>query len=297
MSEPYAIGIDLGGTKLKAVAVSASGLVLGHERVETHDDWPRRCMEIIQRSESAHGKTGWIGVAAPGLARADGSGISWMRGRMSEVQDFDFTLHLGRDKRVPVVNDAQAALLGEMWQGAARGANNAVLLTLGTGVGGAMVCDGRLLKGHLGRAGHLGHISLGMDGTRDIVGTPGSLEDAIGECTLQQRSGGRFAITRELVKAHVGGDEQATKVWMRSIKALAVGIVSIVNAVDPEVVILGGGIAQAGGALFDPLAEFMDEFEWRLGGSRVRIVAAQLGDEAGALGAAWNAMNFTGGSD
>ncbi len=156
---------------------------------------------------------------------------------------------------------------------------------LGTGVGGAILADGRLLKGHIGRAGHLGHISLNPDGPPDIVGTPGSLEEMIGNCTLPARSAGQFTSTRQLVDAHLAGDSQATDIWLRSVYHLAVGITSIINAFDPEVFIIGGGIARAGSALFTSLSNFMEQIEWRPLGHRVSILHATLSDHAGALGA------------
>jgi glucokinase len=191
---------------------------------------------------------------------------------------------------VLVLNDAHAALLGEVWKGAAAGYRNVVLLTLGTGVGGAILADGRLLKGHIGRAGHLGHMSLNPDGPPDIVGTPGSLEQMIGNCTLVARSSGRFTSTRELVDAHLAGDSQATDIWLRSLYNLAVGISSIINAFDPEVFILGGGIARAGSALFAPLSGFMEQIEWRPLGHCVSILPATLSDHAGALGAVYHTI-------
>jgi glucokinase len=155
--------------------------------------------------------------------------------------------------------------------------------------------DGHALRGHIGRAGHFGHLSLDPAGPLDIVGTPGSLEDQIGDCTLPWRSGNRFRSTRDLVKAVQAGDRQAGEIWKKSVRALAAGIASLVNALDPEVVILGGGIIQAGPVLFRPLASFLDQFEWRPGGARVRIVRAKLGDRAGAFGAAWRAMQNSSG--
>jgi len=132
---------------------------------------------------------------------------------------------------------------------------------------------------------------VNSDGPPDIVQTPGSLEDSIGDCTIKQRSGGRFESTRELVAAHESGDADATRIWLDSVRQLASGIVSIVNAVDPEFVIVGGGIAQAGPTLFEPLQQFVDKFEWRPLGGSVKIVPATLGEFAGAIGAAYNAMN------
>src|SRR5207249_2187105 len=127
-----------------------------------------------------------------GLPARDGRSIASMPGRLAGLEGLNWQQWLGLAKPVPVFNDAQAALLGEVWLGAAKGAANAVLLTLGTGVGGAAMVDGRVLRGHLGRAGHLGHVALDPDGPGDIVNTPGSLEDAIGEHTLTVRSRGGF---------------------------------------------------------------------------------------------------------
>lgn len=295
MSRPYAIGFDIGASNVKAVAIDPAGDLLSEDQFQTADNqggWIAQIEQHVRRLEATLGAAEWVGAAAPGLAATDGRSIAWMEGRLAAIQDLDWTKQLGRRQVVPVLNDAHAALLGELWLGAARGARDAVLLTLGTGVGGAIVCDGRLLRGHLGRAGHLGHLSLDPDGPRDIVNTPGSLEDAIGDHTIQRRTGGRFGSTESLVAAHLAGNEHATQAWMRSLKHLAAALASIINAVDPEVVILGGGIARAGPVLFDPLARFLGDFEWRPHGHCVRLIPAALGQRAGAIGAARHAMQF-----
>ena len=234
----------------------------------------------------------WIGVVAPGLPARDQRSIVYLPGRLPGLEGLDWRKFFSFKSAVPVLNDAQAALLGEVWLGAARRSRNVILLTLGTGVGGAAQVDGNLLRGHLGRAGHLGHISLNPAGECDIVKTPGSLEDAIGDCTVSARTGGRFASTAELVAASSRGDLHARQVWQESIRALAAAIASFINVLDPQTIIIGGGIAKSGAALFVPLRRQLARFEWRPGGARVRIVPAQLGDRAGAFGAAWNAMNF-----
>jgi glucokinase len=293
---PYGIGIDLGGTNIKMVAVSEAGEVLDRSTCETQADSPvswvetikQRIKEIEETRESAR----WIGLAAPGLAARDSLSIASMPGKLRGLEGLTWTEALQTSHPVPVLNDAHAALLGEAWVGAARGYRDAVLLTLGTGVGGAILADGRLYKGHIGRAGHLGHLSLNPDGRPDIVGTPGSLELTIGNSTLAERSGGQFTSTRELVAAHLTGDSKASEVWLRSVYDLAAGITSIVNALDPEVIIIGGGIAQAGSALFDPLAGFMTSIEWRPQGHSVKIIPAALGDIAGTLGAVYYSMNW-----
>ena len=282
--KPYSIGIDLGGTRIKAAAVTTVGEVLSREGFDTRDNWAAAVKRIIEGIETRLGAAESIGLAAPGLVAPDGQSIGWMRGRLHGLEGLNWTAYLGRNVRV--LNDAHAALLGESWLGAAVDCANVVMLTLGTGVGGAILCDGKLLRGHLGRAGHLGHIALDPDGAPDIVGTRGSLEDAIGEHTVWTRSDGRFASTLELVAAYKAKDPDATSFWLQSVGLLATGIASIINIVDPEVVVLGGGIANAADALFDPLRDMLGRMEWRPYGSAVRVIPAALGEFAGAIGAA-----------
>jgi glucokinase len=289
----YAIGLDIGVTNVKAVGATAAGEILFRESFATQSqsaDWPARVKMNLAELEKRHGEAEVIGVAAPGLAAPDGTCIHWMQGRLAEVQGLNWTDFLGQKNTVQVLNDAQAALLGEVWQGAARGAGNAALLTLGTGVGGALLVDGRLLKGHIGRAGHLGHIGLDVKGPRDITNMPGSLEEKIGNYSLQRRSAGRFNSTHDLVAAHLAGDAEATTIWRDSVEALAIAVASNINVTDPEVIIIGGGIATCGDALFGLLDEYLDRYEWRPHGRRARIVPAMLGEYAGAMGAAWNAL-------
>ena len=125
--------------------------------------------------------------------------IAYLPGRLEGLEGLDWTTFLKAPITIPVLNDAQAALLGEIWRGAALASKNVILLTLGTGVGGAAVVDGELLRGNIGRAGHLGHMSLDPDGPPDITGTPGSLEDAIGNHNIILRSGGRFHSTEVIL--------------------------------------------------------------------------------------------------
>jgi len=297
---PLSIGIDIGGTQIKGALFDVAGgecldrkttLTRDGERLNDVLAWAAGTLEIISQLEEEAGATQLpIGIAAPGLAARDGSRIEFMPGRMEGLAGFDWSAFLQREVRV--LNDAHSALLGEIWKGAARGLRDVVLLTLGTGVGGAVVSDGRLLRGHLGRAGHLGHVSLDPHGARDIANTPGSLEDAIGNVTIAKRSGGRFKTTRELIDASSRGDAHAGEVWSESLRALAAGIASLINCFDPECVLLGGGIAAGSrDLLLKELERWLDQFEWRPGGHCVRLAIAALGEWAGAHGAAWNLAN------
>ena len=328
----YALGIDLGGSSVKAVAVTPEGQRLSDTNVSFDGgeplDWSRLIQRLVQEMESQQGGCAQaIGLSAPGFAAADGRSIAVMPGRLHGLEGLDWTEFLGNAETtqslseplparpgarasrppvaecsaarwadgtpaprvVPVLNDAHAALLGEAWLGAARGFRHVIMLTLGTGVGGAAIVDGKLLRGALGRAGHLGHACLDPDGTPDICGMPGSLETVIGNYNIGARSGGRFATTHALVEAHRAGDASATEVWLKSVRALACAIGSFINILDPEAVIVGGGIARAGAALFEPLEKFVREVEWNVSPAPVKILPAQLGELAGAYGAAWHA--------
>lgn len=290
------IGIDVGGTDIKAATFAPDGTMLKQWTRPTRDAKTEGIPVFAQTVRALLEEMGAmpdtpVGIAAPGLVGRDGRAIVSMPGKMHGIEHLDWTNFLERKQVVPVLNDAHAALLGEVWHGAAKGCRHAILLTLGTGVGGAIWSDGRLLKGFVGRAGHLGHTSINGNTSRSIMGTPGALEVAIGDYTVGERSGDRFSHTSDLVAAHLRGDAGATAVWLRSIQDLARALTSFINILDPEIIILGGGIAAAGEALFVPLAAELEPIEWRPGGHRVRIVPAQLGGWAGAYGAAWNAMD------
>jgi glucokinase len=290
----YSIGVDLGGTNIKIVVVSNDGELLDYQTFDTADtegSWAQTIRESLDHIQNHRGQAPCnIGIAAPGLASKDGRYIAHMQGRLNGLEGFIWADFLASRSCVSVLNDAHAALLGELWQGAAKGYSNVILLTLGTGVGGAVLADGRLLKGHIGRAGHLGHVTVNSDGNADIVGTPGSLEEMIGNYNVLERSNGRFNSTRRLVEAHQAGDKEASAVWLRSVFQLAAAVASFINAFDPEIVIIGGGIAKAGPALFEPLARYLAKLEWQPMGHRVPIISASLGDNAGAIGAAYHAI-------
>jgi glucokinase len=286
----YVIGLDLGGSSLKWVAAGKGGEVLEKGAVEFDAarpmSWAEEIGAAVGRISKRKGRLAGIGVSAPGLAARDGRAIAFMPGRLAGLENLVWRDFLGVDFEVPVLNDAHAALLGEVWVGSARGCANVVMLTLGTGVGGAAMVDGRLLLGAMGRAGHLGHVTVDPNGPGDVTNMPGSLEMAIGNCSILERTNGRFKTTHELLAAHESGDAGATAVWLKSVRDLAFAIGGFINCFDPEVVLVGGGIARAGAALFAPLEGYLRPIEWQPGGRAVPVKAAELGEYAGAMGAA-----------
>ncbi|MFO1498448.1 MAG: ROK family protein [Verrucomicrobiota bacterium] len=290
----YLLGIDLGGSSIKGVTVTDSGDVLSRRNLDfpvaQAMAWAGGIRQVLSELEAERGQAASaIGLAAPGLAAENGRSIAYMPGRLSGLEGLDWTDHLRSAAVIPVLNDAHAALLGEVWVGAAARMRQVLMLTLGTGVGGAAMVDGHLLRGHIGRAGHLGHICLDPHGPIGITRLPGTLEHAIGNYSIRERSGGRFASTHDLIAAHSSGDPGATEVWLKSVRALGCAVASLINVLDPQAVIIGGGVTRAGEALFRPLREVMDEVEWRPGDRRVQVMPARLGEYAGALGAAFEA--------
>ena len=295
MGQDIIAGIDLGGTAIKGVACRPDGTVVSRDTAATPDDQNRSggappfAEAVKDLTGSIAPGSALIGISTPGLVAPDGFRVSSMPGRLAGLEGFDWSGFLGQS--VYLINDAQSALLAETWTGSARNCANVLLLTLGTGVGGAAIVDGRLLNGAIGRAGHVGHTTVDYDGSPDICRTPGSLEDAIGNHNIEQRSDGKFQSTAELLEALAAGDAVAGDVWNRSVRSLAAGLVSLVNVLDPEKVVIGGGISRAGAALFEPLARELDRMEWRPGGHRVKIVPAEHDQWAGAIGAAKNALD------
>jgi glucokinase len=283
-----AIGIDLGGTRIKTVVVDGKGGLLYQEYTPTNDgyeNWKQSVHGCIRQARSVIGVDDFVvGISAPGIPDEKNSVIEFMPGRLNGLENFNWSHFL--ETKTWVLNDAVAALMAEATLGSARARRNAVMLTLGTGVGGAILIDGKPYQGNFQKAGHIGHISLNCEDNIDITGMPGSLEDAIGNCTIQKRSLGVFKDTHALLDAYRKGDHFAQWVWLTSIRKLAIAIASISNMLSPECVILGGGITEAGDDLSKPLERFLELYEWRPGGNKVEIVKAQFNDMAGAIGAA-----------
>lgn len=292
-----AIGIDLGGTNVKGVLINEQGDILTQHYIPTHDDpdgkWRENVLKMVD-----YLKAFWlqpidvIGLSAPGLPNAGNSCIAFMPDRLNGLENFvwgDYFNHA-----TFVINDAHAATMAEARYGAAKGCQNVILLTLGTGVGGGLLINGDLYQGLSQMAGHLGHISINVDDDEEsILGIPGSLEYAMGNYSLKRRSKGRFDTTQDLLNAYRKGDVYATWLWLDAVRKLAVSICSMNNMLSPEMVVIAGGIALAGDDLFNPLASFMDLYEFRPAGKKTLIRQAYFGDMAGAIGAAGFALSHT----
>lgn len=291
---PVTIGIDLGGTRIKAIAIDASGKLL-HENYQPTNDgddavWKDAVAKAVTELKNIlNTSTVNIGLSAPGLPNEKNTCISCMPGRLQGLENFNWSNFL--QQPTYVLNDAVAAMMGEAKFGAAKNKKNVVMLTLGTGVGGAILIEGKPYQGAMNKAGHMGHMVINDEGDCDVTGMPGSLEECIGNCSIEKRTQGKFISTHQLLDACKTGDAFAKEVWLLSVKRLGIGLASIANILSPELIVLGGGITQAGDDLFEPLEGYMKQYEWQPTGTTTPIVKARYGDMAGAIGAACFAMD------
>jgi glucokinase len=282
------IGVDLGGTRIKGVALDSEYNILRQSYTSTNDkegNWKQAISEtVVQLKNDCNASTFAIGISAPGLPNNQNTAIAFMPGRLQGLENFVWQDFL--QAPTYVLNDAIAAMMAEAKLGAARSSVNAVLLTLGTGVGGALLINGKPYQGSFNKAGHMGHSVVDCNGDVDVTGMPGSLEECIGNCTIEKRSKGKFTSTHELLEAYRKGDELAKNIWLTSLRHLAIGLASISNIISPDTIVIGGGIAEANEDLFGPLNKMIDDYEWQPGGIKAKIVKARHGDLAGSIGAA-----------
>ncbi|MFL5826072.1 MAG: ROK family protein [Thermoleophilaceae bacterium] len=305
------IGFDAGGTKLLGGVVDERLLV--HHRVHralrglTQRELLDLMVEAAEEARAAAPDVEAVGFGIP--SRMDyGRGVSDASTHLP-LEGVPFRDAMSERLGLPVAvdNDTNVALLAETRAGAARGVRDAAMITLGTGIGGALLLEGRLYRGPHGGAGEFGHMIVEIDGPPCPCGSRGCLEmvasgSAIGRAGAEAASvspssalGRALASGREITGGLVtelahDGDETAREVVTGVGRRLGVGIVSIVNAFEPEVVVVGGGAIAAGELLLEPAREVVREralAPWR---ERVRIEAAQFGDESGMVGAAVLAM-------
>jgi glucokinase len=285
-----AIGIDLGGTNVKGILLNEKGEVLLKHYIPTSDEgderWRVNVLEMVNFLKAkSQNQVEIIGLSAPGLANAENSCIAHLPNRLLGLENFVWADYFGI--QTVVLNDAHAALMAEAKFGAVRGYKNAILLTLGTGVGGGILINGELYQGLSQMAGHLGHISINIsDDERSILGIPGSLEYALGNYSIEKRSMGKFKSTHELLKAYSENDSYATWLWLDAVRKLAIAMASLINVFSPEIIVLSGGITLAGNLLFEPLQTFIDLYEFRPKGKKTKIEKAHFDDLSGAIGAA-----------
>ncbi len=312
------IGVDLGGTKLLAGVVDAD-LNVHHRayRLARGDDQAAVLDRVVAAIEEARAASetgvGAVGLGIPSLMDQE-RGVAVMTPHLP-LADVPIRDLMAERLGLPVVvdNDANCAMLVEHRAGAARGTRHAVLLTLGTGIGGGLIVDGRLVRGMVGAAAELGHMTVDEDGPPCPSGCPnhGCLEalasgsalgreaERVARAVPESGLGRALAAGREITGALAtelahDGDAAARDVVTLIGERLGIGIASLVNIFNPEVVVVGGGVIAAGDLLLEPARQVVRERALAPSRDLVRVVPARFGAESGMLGAALLAFDAVG---
>ena len=293
MGASSAIGVDLGGTKILAGVLDRDGLVHRRESRPTPVSSQAELLAALDEVVDSllDEDVSAIGFGIPStIDQRSGRAVSSVH---VPLTDLDFRDRMADRFELPVGidNDGNAAAIGEWRLGAGRGASNIVLLTLGTGIGGGLVVDGRPFRGSIGAGAELGHMVLDYGGDRcggSCTGH-GHFEAFAAGSSADKAAVERFgpgADARRLVAAAQGGDQGAVDDLAELGHRLGAGIASLVNIFNPELVIVGGGFAEAGELIFAAARETLAVEGLRPARDLVRIVPAKLGPEAGMVGSA-----------
>lgn len=288
MIKPEVIGIDLGGTAIKLGRFLKDGTCLNSTSIPTPQPaTPTAVVDAIVEAINSFSTTKAplaIGIGTPGPADASGR-IARVAINLTDWHDVPLADWLEAKTGYPTIlaNDANCAGLGEAWLGAGRQFHHLILLTLGTGVGGAIILDGKLFTGHQGAAAELGLITLNPDGPVCNSGNQGSLEQYASVQAIRRRTGKEPAELGEMAQ---NGDKYALEFWESYGRDLGIGLASLIYVLTPEAIVIGGGVS-ASAEFFFPAA--MAEIERRvLASSRagLQLLVAHLGNNAGMVGAA-----------
>lgn len=284
------LAIDIGGTKMAAGIVDAAGAIVRRDRTPTNrdDPWPDFAAMLDRLVDGAHVDGVGIGCGGP---------MTWPAGAVSPLNIpawRDFPLRARLAERYPGVpvrlhNDAVAVAIAEHWRGAAEGVDNMIGMVVSTGVGGGIVSGGRILDGATGNAGHIGHVVADPTGPMCVCGGRGCLEAiARGPATVEwaRQQGSRAQDGRELAQLAADGDPTALAAFARSGDAVGRVIAWCAALLDLQMVVVGGGLAQTGPPLWDPMLAAVREHAVLPFLRDLRVVPPALGGDAGLVGAA-----------
>ncbi len=309
----YTIGIDLGGTNIKAGVVDGGYHIVGTAKCKTAlprsadaivDDMARMAREAAADAGIRMDEVAYIGIGSPGTCNGDTGIVEYANNLRFENVPLRQMMHerLGLD--IYIENDANAAALGEALAGAAKGAQSCVCITLGTGVGGGIIIDGKIYGGFNFAGAELGHIVINVDGELCTCGRHGCWEAYASATALirqtrqamvahSESAMWRIAGTLDQVDGRTAfdamraGDAVGRKVVERYIQYIACGLINVINIFQPEVLCIGGGICKEGDTLLKPLeAHISRERYSKFSTHQTRLCVATLGNDAGIIGAA-----------
>ncbi len=313
MSGNYTVGIDLGGTNIKGGVCDAQWRLVMQDSIATEADrgvdhvigrMASLVDQVIAKAGLRKSDVGAVGVGSPGPMSHE-KGIVYFAPNLPGWVDVPAQKLLTEKTglRVVLENDANAAAFGEYAAGAGKGVRDMVMYTLGTGVGGGVIMDGRLWRGRFDSAGEVGHTIVVPDGRPCPCGQKGCLEryssaNAVAERLAEAvRAGERSRLeervrsgqpfdAREVIAAMDGGDALAARIWDETCYYLALSVVNLQHWLNPELVVFAGGLINAGEKLMGPVQGHFDRLSWKIAPDAPRIALATLGTDAGTIGAA-----------
>ncbi|MFN7936374.1 MAG: ROK family protein [Bryobacteraceae bacterium] len=297
--DQFAIGVDLGGTNLRAAAVSASGEMI--EKIGASTDLtqgPERVVDDIcaciasVRDRQRGRRLAGVGIGVPGFIRI-AEGFIVGSHNLPPLNNYPIRDAIEKRLGTPVVleNDANAAAMGEKWIGAGRDVDDLVLLTLGTGIGGGIISHGRVLHGFVGMAGELGHLTVVPNGNPCGCGNVGCLEKHASATAIESMANlmalGEHLSAKDVYDLAMNGEERAVRIFESMGQALGIAIAMLVNVFNYPLYLMSGGVLAAWDFFYPALEK---EVRWRSFSYRntnTRIAKAELGSEAGLYGAAY----------
>ncbi len=273
-----ALAADIGGTSLRAALVSDTGEILGRRSSPTPPD-PLDGMAELRSLWKQLGEACARAVVIAGGIRPSTGEIT----QSPNLKPWE-GVRLGAELSCEVLNDANGAVLGEAWVGGLRGTRAAILLTLGTGVGGGILLDGKLWSGATGCAGELGHVPVRPEGPKCGCGSTGCLEMYASGTAVAKAAGAPDA--KEAERRARAGDARARAAFDGAAEALGTVLAGLANAFNPEAIALGGGMSAAFDLLAPRIEALIKARAFKLAREGLRLVPAKLGSDAGLLGAA-----------
>ncbi len=320
--DQWFLGIDLGGTKIGTGLVNCAGVVAAEDYRPTEVLQGQEAViarmiaaarEVIARSGLSHAQIAAVGIGAPGPMNIP-EGVLLEPPNLPGWRNVPIRQLIRDALDLPTFleNDANAAGIGEYLYGAGRGTRHMIYVTVSTGIGGGLILDGKIYHGTIGGAGEIGHMTILPNGPHCGCGNRGCLEAlasgtaiareaqelinrGVSTCLVEITYGRSFSVTaKDVVEAMRRGDTYAREIIERAMYYLGLGMANLVNLFNPQMIVIGGGLANIGDALLDPVIRGIEVHAFPSARQYVQVCLAELGERVGIVGAAGAAMMATG---
>ncbi len=303
-TDPSFIGIELCGSKLRGAMVNDEGVISERAEVVVQpENFVTQVNDLVSSLRRDGSSVGAAGIAIPGLVNRQSDKVITSSSLSPKVRE---NLHAevmaATGLRIELENDANAAAYGEYKVGAGRGSRDMFYITLGQGIGGAIILDGKLWTGSSGFAGEVGHITIDTEGSQCVCGNTGCLETVASAPNIVRRANerlyrdstsslSRLAMNKDftaddMVEEAMEGDDFAAMMIERTGKYIGTGVASVINLLNIERIVLGGGIMKAGDLILNPIIQEAKRRAFQPCFEATQIIAASLGEDAATIGAA-----------